>query len=261
VLFAVNTTYAVLVVLKATIHKSIVLAAHYETLLADKRPSLEVRNVYKKAIQVINMDFIEKIKLIMGNSDKFYNSVKGEDLGPPIKYLALLLLIPTIFTVFFVGSMASFLTPLMNMIPADYAIAGSLLQMLGPIFGLYMAGMYYISSFVGSFISAAVLHVVVYFMGAKKGFENTFKAVVYGGTPSTIFSWIPLVNIVFMFWSWFLLVKGLSKLQNMTMEKAFIATLVPLIIVIVFGMLFWAIFAIAGVSSGMMMDPSMFVFE
>lgn len=204
------------------------------------------------------MDLIETIKMIMGNSEKFFNSVKKEDIGPSIKYLLLLLIIPSViiillFSVFF-GIIVNFLA----FVPELESVPVYFISLLGPLIGIFIGGTFYISYFIGSFISAAILHVIIYLMGAKKGFENTYKAIAYGSTPSILFAWFPFVNIAFGLWSWYLIVKGMSKLQNVTMERAFIATLVPFICVLGIIALLWAFFAIASVSTSGFMDPSMF---
>jgi len=202
------------------------------------------------------MDFIEKIKLIIGDSNKFYDKVSGEDLGEPIKYLLLVLIIPTVLIILLSGLFMTFVLGIIQAMPGGADIPAFVLT-LGPLIGVLFGVFYYISTFVGSFIHGAILHVIVYLMGAKKGFQNTYKAVAYGQTPNIIFGWIPLLNIVFGIWSWYLVIKGLSKLQDMTMGRAFLATIIPIIVLIALAVLGAMMFAIAS-SVGSAFDPSMF---
>ena len=186
------------------------------------------------------MEFIEKVKLAFGDSDKLFNAVKGEDLGGPLRYYLMLLIVPTAILIVLSGFAFSFLTAMMWYIPEAEMLPVQMLQMFGPVIGLAIGGVFYVSAMVGSIISAAILHVILFLFGAKKGFENTYKAIAYGGTPSVLFSWIPLVNIIFSIWSWYLVVKGFSKLHGITMGQAFLATLIPVIVVAafaVFGMM------------------------
>jgi hypothetical protein len=182
------------------------------------------------------MEILEKVKLVFSDPEKFFNSVKGEDLGEPVKYYLILLLIPTLFITLMSSLFLSGLfSTLAWYMPDIETMPAMILQTLGPIAGLFVGGMFYISMAVGSIISAVILHVIIYLFGGKKGFVNTYKATAYGNTPSVLFSWIPMVNIIFGLWSWYLVVKGLSKLQGLTMGMALLATLIPLI---VFGGLF-----------------------
>ena len=203
------------------------------------------------------MDFLEKMKMVMGNSGKFFESVKNEDMGPSIKYLLLLMIVPAIIMIVVSGIVFGFVMSIFSSIPGMESIP-SWIQLLGPVIGLFAGVSFYVSTFVGSFISAAILHVIVYLMGVKKGFENTYKAVVYGSTPSILFTWLPFINIIFNFWSWYLVIKGLSKLQDMTMGKAFMATLVPLIaFAVIAGIM--SLFFMASSASTSLFDPSVFV--
>jgi hypothetical protein len=63
-------------------------------------------------------------------------------------------------------------------------------------------------------------HVIVSFLGGKADYKETFKAVTYAGTPMNLFGWIPVVQIIPFAYSIYLFVRGLSKLQGVSLWKA-----------------------------------------
>jgi hypothetical protein len=181
------------------------------------------------------MEILGKVRTLISNPDKFYDSVKGEDIGQTITYLLVILLVPaaliTIFSSFILGLVGLILGSLFGALSGVGTIFS--IPAVLSMFGFFIGAMFYVSGFLGSFISAAIYHVVFLVMGTKNGFSSTYKAVVYGGTPSFLLSWVPGLNVIFGAWSWYLTVKGISKLQNMTMRRAFFATIVPTIFVII----------------------------
>ena len=153
-------------------------------------------------------------------------------MGEPVKYYLILLLVPTVMIALMSGFFLSgIFSALVWYAPEIETVPAAILQVVGPFAGLFIGGVFYVVMAIGIIIKAVILHVIVYLMGTKKGFANTYKAVAYGNTPSALFSWMPLVNIIFGLWSWYLTVKGLSKLHGMTMGMALLATLIPLIVV------------------------------
>jgi hypothetical protein len=175
------------------------------------------------------MKFLTTAKLIMGNPNKFFNSVKKEtDLTVSFVYLLQLLIIPTVmiivlFSLFFT-IMSGFLGPLVGVQTMGF---------LGPLIGIGAGISFYVISVIGSFIGAVILFIFIYIVGGRKGYTNTYKASVYGGTPGTLFAWIPFVNIVFGLWSLYLVIKGVSVLHEISMGRALLAILLPLIVAIV----------------------------
>jgi hypothetical protein len=181
------------------------------------------------------MDILEKIRSVLTNPDKFFDSVKGEDIGHPVRYMLLLLLVPaaliTIFSSFILGIIGLIFGSLFGSL-AGIGTIFSIPAVLS-VLGIFIGAIYYAASFVATLVTAAILHVIILMMGAKSGFTSTYKAVVYGSTPSTLFSWIPGLNFIFSIWSWYLTIKGVAKLQNMTERRAFFATIVPFLFLII----------------------------
>ena len=101
-----------------------------------------------------------------------------------------------------------------------------------PVIFLTSAVTIYIFSIVGALLSGLWIHLWAYIFGARKGIEQTFKAVFYGFTPLALFSWIPFIGIIFGIWSVILEIIGLKTLHGMSTGRAVAALVVPLVIVI-----------------------------
>lgn len=162
------------------------------------------------------MDLISKIKMSTMSPTKFFNGIKSEKgLVEAFKYYAILSLINLVVTLIEIFSGLSYLS--------SY---GAGLGIATPI-AVYLVGL------VGSFIGAGILHIFISLLGGKQGFYNTYKAAIYASTPSLLLGWIPYVGVIIGIYSLYLLVKGVSILQKMTMKRAFVAAvLIPVVIAI-----------------------------
>lgn len=196
------------------------------------------------------MRFIEKIINVLARPTYFFEQIKSEEgIAEPLKYNLILSLIPVI-----IGAIVYFIF--------SFGLGSSILGGLGIM--MYVA--YFVFYVVFTLIYAIILHVFVIIFGGKNGFIATYKALVYSLTPTLLFGWlISLGSLlsafilgffgifiiygiqgIFGLYTWYLEVKGLSKLQDMTMARAFITTLIPGIIIVgviigfyIFGILFF----------------------
>jgi len=182
------------------------------------------------------MEVLNKIQQVLSSPDKFFESVKKEPLGPAFKYLAVIMLVPTVLMLIFAYAATSIFTmifgPMLMMLGGTQSVP--LLGMLTGIlttFAIIGVILWYICGLLGSFIGSAVLHVFVYLLGGKNGYSNTYKTAAYATTPSTLIGWIPLIGFIFGLWSLVLEVKGLKALQGMTTGRAVLAILLPVIII------------------------------
>jgi hypothetical protein len=185
------------------------------------------------------MGFKKRVHDVITSPTGFFNAVKPEaGTGRPFRYLAVLCLIPLVmviaFFTLFMGMIAGFLGTLMAGVPGFDAL-GFVLAIGGVSFimGAAFGALAYAALLVFPFISAAVLHLFAYIFGAKKGYSNTYKAVVYSMTPSLLLGWIPFVGIIAAFWTWYLSMKGLSVLHEISMGRAFLITITPSMIMAV----------------------------
>lgn len=100
-----------------------------------------------------------------------------------------------------------------------------------------------LNGIIGIFISGAIIHLGVLLFGGKKGYRQTVKALIYGGTPSYLLGWLPVGGIFSSIWTFILEILGVRELQKFSTGRAIAAVLTPIIIIVV------AIFIIAAVTA------------
>ena len=175
------------------------------------------------------MGLTEKIGNVLQSPTKFFQSVKSEvSVGNAFKYYAVIALIPTAILIIIALVLSSLLSLFTAFIPGSQFF-GFFLGGLAAAFFIAM----YIAGLVLTFVGAAILHAFAYLFGARKGYENTYKAMIYGSTPAVLLGWIPFIGIIFGIWSLYLDIKGLSILHEISMGRAAGAVLLPVIIIIV----------------------------
>jgi hypothetical protein len=84
-------------------------------------------------------------------------------------------------------------------------------------FGLAAASLY----FVGAFVYAAWLHLMVKMMGGKGAYAQTYRAYVYGATPHLLFFSLPLLGFAGSLYSVYLVARGLSELHGFSLSRGF----------------------------------------
>ena len=163
-----------------------------------------------------SIGFFGKISGSLTNPEGFFSSVKTETgIFKSLIYFAVLSLI---------GVFVKFLGIALNI--------QLLLQTKGMLTYADVLSSY-AGSFVLLFIGIGIFHIFVRLFGGQGGFAETFKANVYGNTPSFLFGWIPYVGVLGILYGIYLFIKGLSVLHGMTMGKAFLAFLIPVLILVV----------------------------
>ena len=83
------------------------------------------------------------------------------------------------------------------------------------------------------FIFGTIVHIFVYIMGGRKGFDKTIMALMYAGTPYLLFGWIPYVGLIAMIWLLVLNVLGIRQFQELTTGRAILVFLIPIIIIFI----------------------------
>lgn len=185
------------------------------------------------------MDIFSIIKFSFTDSEKLFRMVKRKKFEEDFQYFVCVLIISSMVfaAVVIMISKISFLLSLL--LPFNTNHFFFIVSGIWSFPALLLVGMVYIGFLIGSFIVSGILHISVYLLGGKKGYEKTYKAFVYAVTPLMIFLWFPLVNLVFMLWSLWLEIKGLSKFQTLSLEKAFLATLLSFILLLLLILLFF----------------------
>ncbi len=168
------------------------------------------------------MDFVDKVKgFLLEPSNTLYNS-REDSLIEALKYYIILVLIysvlETLIRIFFGELIVSMM--------GKYAMISGDAEMKDII----VNSIYYIIYAVpGIFISGTFLHLGVYVAGGKKGSNQTLKALVYTSTPSLLFGWIPVMNIIAGMWSLGLNIIGIREFHEISTGRAILAVLIPLI--------------------------------
>ena len=183
------------------------------------------------------MKALEKGKLFLLEPTKAFKAEQKTSFGDAFKYLLLLAIVSSVMT----GVVSAFL--------------------IGPVLAIGAIASTYIFTAIGAIILGIILHISAWIFGARKGLEQTLKIVCFAATPTLLFSWIPAIGILSLLYSIVLSVIGLKSHQAMSTERAVLAVLAPLIIIIAIAVILAAIFiaflaTVPGGLSGLPFDPS-----
>ncbi|SNQ62182.1 conserved membrane hypothetical protein [Candidatus Methanoperedens nitroreducens] len=192
------------------------------------------------------MDFLEKVKGLLLEPSKTFDSLKDETLEEALKYYAIIAVAySALFALMFTfagslfGSMMGF---------RDFGM------MMGAGAGIGAAVVFFVMFMIlaiaGAFIGGAILHIFVYIVGGRKGIVQTIKAVMYGATPSLLLGWIPLVSIIASIWSLIVEIIGIRQLHGLTTGRAILAILIPIILGIILAVVLAALLVAYMTSTG-----------
>jgi hypothetical protein len=158
------------------------------------------------------MNLTEKIKKVILSPSEFFERIKVEKgVGEAFKYLAILSLVNLVVgVVSFMLSIPS-LSPLSNFSAFLSFPSAPVISVLGIVIPVAV----YVGSLALSFVEAGFVHLFVKLFKGRGDYSATYKAIVYAGTPSILLGWIPFVGIIFYMYSFYLFLKGISKLHFM----------------------------------------------
>lgn len=201
----------------------------------------QMKEIYNEPAK--KMGIFTKIKKVLTSPTEFFSAVKSEQgYKSPIIYCILIVSIQTIITIGLASAIAFMAIGFID----SSVISGSLMTIgstaigIGLVIGIVFGILMYIAA---SFIGAGIIHLFVLLFNGKGGFLATYKASVYSMTPSMLFSWLAVLlvfvnfwlsyaSLAFSIWSLYLNVKGISILHNLTMKKALLVVLIPVIIIL-----------------------------
>ncbi len=155
------------------------------------------------------MKVLEKAKSFITEPSKAFKKEGKTSFGEAFKYLLVLGIINAVLGGLIAG-----------------AILGPL-GIVGAIVGIY------ILMVVGSLVGGLLLHVFACIVGAKKGIEQTFKALFFGQTPVLLLGWIPVIGWVMSIWGIVLSIIGLKELHKISLFKAILAYVLLIVVVMV----------------------------
>lgn len=188
------------------------------------------------AVQQKPMGILQELKTVLIHPGEFFEKVKDEkryELPLRFYFFIIILQIVSIVFLYFLGLFEFPSLPLIGSLGTGWMLLLSGIVIL-------MVIVVFLLTIIGTFIGAGILHIFAKIFGAKGGYHNTYKAFVYSTAPA-IFSgflylnfgdmWLKLIMFLpFSAWGFILLVKGLSKLHNISGKRAFLIALMPILI-------------------------------
>jgi len=181
---------------------------------------------------------IEKIKGFLFSPSETFDASKEDTLGDAFKYYIILLLISALFSaviavVVFSLFAGFFGRMLPGFMPALLALAwaGAAVAFIAVFIYMLIAGAIVV------LIDGLWLHIWVYLMGGRKGLTQTFKALMYGATPSLLLGWIPVIGFLAAIWALIVEIIGIRQLHEISTGRAvaavILAIIIPLIVLLV----------------------------
>lgn len=177
------------------------------------------------------MDLIEKMKGLLLNPIETFKQLKDEELSTGLRYFIIFLLLFAALTALIAGVIGN---AVLSMLPQteEYRIIQSFIQSGG---GFIIAGLSFIFTIIMYiimlFLGGLLIHLGILLVGGKQGYDQTVKSLIYGGTPLYLFGWIPGISIIGFIWALILVIFGIKEFQDISMGKAVIAVLLPIIII------------------------------
>ena len=184
------------------------------------------------------VSIVEKIKGFLFSPSETFDASKEDTLGDAFKYFIILLLISALFSaviavVVFSLFAGFFGRMLPGFMPALLALAwaGAAVAFIAVFIYMLIAGAIVV------LIDGLWLHIWVYLMGGRKGLTQTFKALMYGATPSLLLGWIPVIGFLAAIWALIVEIIGIRQLHEISTGKAvaavILAIIIPLIVLLV----------------------------
>ncbi|MCX6710061.1 MAG: Yip1 family protein [Candidatus Woesearchaeota archaeon] len=187
------------------------------------------------------MKFISKLKNILFHPNAFWSDVYDEKgIKETLVYLIILMNLSAILYFLIVFISLNFAKSSGDLgLPVVIRLLGNTISVFFPLF-------------LGTFLTSALLHLFIKMFKGKGTFAETYKAVGYSVTPKAVgyivtpFSWLMgmrVVNLFILIYGLYLQSLGVSKLHQISMGKAILASVladiiiyVPLSFLIAFGM-------------------------
>ena len=191
---------------------------------------------------------IEKIKGFLFSPSETFDASKEDTLGDALKYYIILLLI---FASLSAAGAFSLLAEFFGKLPGMHTLAGAGAAVAFIIVLIYELIELILKAIGGVTLGGLWLHIWVYLMGGRKGLTQTFKALMYGATPSLLLGWVPVIGFLAVIWGatpsllawipdigflaviiWALIVEiiGIRQLHEISTGKAVVAVILAIII-------------------------------
>ena len=159
------------------------------------------------------MKFGEKFSGMLSRPNDTFRRIEREDATETTKYLLLMSIIPAVLSGLLIYIGVAFLIP-----KASFTRAAIM------TISMYLAWV------IGTLIGSIWYHIWLLVMGYKGKLSDTYKAMVYGLTPSYLFAWIPLVGWLAYIWSAILFIFGTSRYGKIDWWRSLVALIIAAVI-------------------------------
>lgn len=183
----------------------------------------------------INLGIFKKIGKAITNPRGLFESTNSEGIGPTFKYQIIILLIPLILlSVFFFLFFETIFSFILRSFGPFFGTESTLtVSLVSPLMLLVLL-LFFVVFILAvipllSFIGIGISHLFIKLYGGKGKYKETYKAIIYGSTPQTIFGVIPIFNIFSYFWGIALTILGISINHKISKWRAFFAWISPII--------------------------------
>lgn len=171
------------------------------------------------------MDFMEKVKGFFLEPSRTFQYYREDSLANALKYYFILYLLYSILDILVRIFFGNLIISLMGEYAMISANAGTEEIIMSSIYDVV-----YVIPVI--FIGGAFLEVGVYIVGGRMGLNQTIKAMLYSSTPSLLFGWVPVLNIIAGIWSIVLNIIGIREFHDISSERAFLAMTIPIILLL-----------------------------
>lgn len=187
-----------------------------------------------------NLSFTKEIISILKNPTKYFQE-NNKDIKSSLIYLIRISLISSSPTIIFILIVLYFLSsiiqPLLSIFNLDINSI-SLKWVILSVVTLALTGVL-ISIIISSFINSLILYIFVLILNRKSNFRNIYFSYIISLTPLLVLTFLNLIPIIgslsyiiSIFYSFYILVTGISIKEETTRLKASLAIIIPQVIVI-----------------------------
>lgn len=176
------------------------------------------------------MNFVDKVKGFLLEPSRTFQYYREDPLANALKYYLILYLVYVFLDILVRIFFAEMIVSLMGEYALISANAGTEEIIMSSIYDV----IYVIP---GIFIGGALLEIGVYIAGGRKGLNQTIMSMLYSSTPSLLFGWVPVLNILAGIWSIVLNIIGIREFHDISSERAVLAMTISIILLLII----WAI--------------------
>ena len=193
----------------------------------------------------MSTSFIEKAKGFILNPTETLIAHRSESFGDALRYFCIFLTIYGVLTGLMIGLILGIAGGMAGAEAGLGPLATGGLAALG-LFGTVIIAIIFIIiiGVIALCIDGGLLHIFVYIAGGRQGITTTMRAAIYAATPNFVLGWIPIVGIFTGIWSLALEILAIKELHEISTARAFIAVILPFIIMLILVVLGIAFFMI-----------------